>query len=184
MPKIPLWTKQHKDIVTTLENEGRHIVKREYIVNKMESISSFYLDVYNWYTNAASLIVPKPEDVKYPIWVSLSPESTLANDEDTVLLELEVEESSVIEVDYDKWGFIVNYLYIPESPEDLQEHKTLLNSYGIDDPQAYMTSFYPAIKKKIIKSWDRLFDKHDTKDGAVKMGTIWEVKAEWVKSIQ
>lgn len=181
--KIRLWTKQHIGVLDTLERQGRHITRKEYIVAKMEDISKFYLDVYHWYAGAASKIVPKPSDVQYPIWVSLAPDSTLDNDEQTVVLEIEVESSQVIEVDYDKWGYIVNYMYLPSSPEDERVHQELLDRYGIDDPQAYMTNFYPAIKKKIIKSWDRLFDYDRTEKNMVRMGTIWEIRQEWVKNI-
>lgn len=184
MSKTTVWTKQHKNILDILNREGRYIVKREYIVEKMQDISKFYLDVYDWYANAASVFVPKPPDVRYPIWVSLAPESVIALDDGTVLLELELDESQVIEVDYDKWGYIVNYRYIPTGPEDALEHKKMLEKYGVDDAQAYMSNFYPIIKKQIIKSWDRLFDKSNAKPSDVKMGTIWEVKKEWIKSIQ
>ncbi len=183
MSKITVWTKQHKNILITLEEEGRHIAKREYILDKMQNMSKFYLDVYNWYAGAAAQLVPKPEDVLYPIWISFSPDSTLANDEDTVVLELELNASQVIEVDYDKWGYIVNYLYIADGPEDQQDHQKILDNYGINDAQAYMTNYYPAIKKKIIKSWDRLFENTGLEENSVRMGTIWEIRAEWIKKI-
>ena len=183
MGKIKLWTKQHINILDTLEKHGRHIVKREYIEEKMEDIAHFYLDVYHWYSSTASKLVSKPQDVQYPIWVSLSESSVLDNDPETVLLELEVDHSKVIEVDYDKWGYIVNYMYIPYSAEDEKDHQKLLDDYGIDDPHAYMSNFYPSIKKKIIKSWDRLFDNACGKENEVRMGTIWEIRSEWISKI-
>ncbi len=184
MEKITVWTKQHINILDILERDGRHLAKKEYIEEKMQDISVFYLDVYSWYARAASAIVPKPDDVQYPIWVSLNPQSALANDEDTVMLELELDGNLVIELDYEKWGNVVNYEYIPENAKDEEEHQKLLKRYGTDDYQAYMTSYYPAIKKKIIKSWDRLFQHEVRSDSSVRMGTIWEIKSEWVKKIK
>lgn len=183
MSNITVWTKQHKGILIGLSKEGRHIAKREHIISKMQNISKFYLDVYSWYSSAASHLVPKPQDVDFPIWVTLTPESTLANDEDTVVLELELDASFVAELDYDKWGYIVNYQYLAEGPEDELAHQKLLDAYGISDQQAYMTGYYPAIKKKIIKSWDRLFQGDELSDRAVRVGTIWEIRKEWIKSI-
>jgi putative aminopeptidase FrvX len=69
--KIRVWTRQDEKILDVLEKEGRHITKKEYIEEKMEDCSGVYLDVYSWYTEKAKAIVPKPTDVKYPIWVSL-----------------------------------------------------------------------------------------------------------------
>lgn len=187
MEKTTVWTKQHVKILDILEREGRHVAKKEHIVEKMEDISGFYLDVYNWYAITASAIVPKADDVEYPIWVSLNPQSALTNDEDTVVLELELNADLVIRVDYEKWGNVVNYEYIPDNAKDEENHLRLLKNYGIDDYQAYMTGYYPAIKKKIIKSWDRLFENSDFDNGdsgnRVKMGTIWEIKKEWIKEI-
>lgn len=183
MCKMKVWTKQHKNILDTLEQNGRHIAKREHIVGKMENISKFYLDVYNWYVRGASKFVQKPEDVEYPIWVSLTPESALSNDPDTIVLELELDSSKVLELDFDQWGYIVNYMYIAEGPEDECEHQKLLDKYGINDPQAYMTNYYPAIKKKIIKSWDRIFQSSNLEEKTIRVGTIWEIKKEWIKKI-
>lgn len=70
--KIKVWTRQHENILDVLDKEGRYIVKKEYIVNKLDTISNFFLDVYSWYTKKAKDIVLKPEDCIYPIWVSLN----------------------------------------------------------------------------------------------------------------
>ncbi|SDF60839.1 DUF3841 domain-containing protein [Sporomusa acidovorans] len=156
---VNVWTKQHENILKDLEINGRYIVKKEYIVNKMEEHAALYLDVYNWYYQAAGKIVRPPEDVKYPIWVSLAEEDKIENSPGNVQLEILVEQDRLITMDIDKWGKIVNYMYIPADAQDKKEHETILARYGIDDCTAYMTPFYPNIKRMIIKSWDRLFDE-------------------------
>jgi hypothetical protein len=37
-------------------------------------------------------------------------------------------------------------------------------------------NFYPQLKKKIEKSWDRLFEDYSISD--VRQGTIWEIREE------
>ena len=180
--QITVWTKQHENIAAILQAKGRYIVKKEYIKSKMEEHADIYLSVYNWYYGAAGKLLCPPEDVKYPIWVSLSKESKIETSAGTVGLELQVPEERLITVDIDKWGKIVNYMYIPANAKDQAAHEAMLARYGIDDCTAYMTSFYPSIKRKIIKSWDRLFDE-SVQLSKFRVGTLWELKAEWVVSI-
>lgn len=180
--RVKVWTKQHKNIVHDLANNDRYIVKKEYIVSKMEDHAALYLDVYNWYYQAASKLVLPPEDVKYPVWVSLAEEDKIGNSPGNVQIELLVEQDQLITMDIDKWGKIVNYMYIPADAQDEKEHTAIVNRYGIDDCTAYMTPFYPNIKQKIIKSWDRLFDESIILS-KVRVGTIWELKKEWIVSI-
>ncbi len=174
-----VWTKQHENILHDLNENGRYIVKEEYIKKKMEEHADLYLGVYSWYTKKAEKIVTKPLDVKYPIWVSLSEESKIENSNGNVLLEIDIDENKLITIDLDKWGYVVNYMYIPKDEEDKLKHENILKSYNVDDTKAYMSPFYPHIKNKIIKSWDRLFDDN-IKLSPVKVGTIWEIKKEWI----
>ena len=58
----------------------------------------------------------------------------------------------------DEGGTILNYSYIPASPADAGRHRALLEAYRISDTQAYLSQFYPDIKREIAVSWDRLFD--------------------------
>lgn len=180
--KVKVWTKQHEDIIRDLDENGRYIVKKEYIKNKMEDHSSLYFDVYSWYKNKASSLVSVPDDVDYPIWVSVREEDKIPNSEGNVLLELEIDEDDLIVLDMDKWGYIVNYMYIPKDKEDLKYHEKTLKSFGIDDTEAYMSNFYPSIKSMIVKSWDRLFDD-EVKLSDIRVGTIWEIKKECIVKI-
>ena len=180
--KVKVWTKQHENILQVLEQTGRYIVKKEYIQQKMEEHSNLYLGVYEWYMHAASRLVPPPPDVKYPIWVSLTKEESIQNSEGNAILEIELEENQLIVVDLFKWGNIVNHLYIPKDLEDQNEHTKMLEKYGIDDITAFMTPFYPNIKRKIEQSHERLFDDSSVL-GEMKVGTIWEIHKEWITQI-
>lgn len=181
--KIKIWTRQDISILDVLEKEKRYIVKKEYIEKKMEDCAKYYFEVYSWYTKKASEIVPKPHDVKYPVWVSVTSDFMLQQVPDTVILELLIDKDSVIVTDTEKWGRIVNLLYVPLSDEDENEYDKKLKNYGISNcSNAYMSSFYPHLKNEIIKSWDRLFDNSYSLSD-LKQGTIWEVKKEWIQRI-
>lgn len=180
--KLRVWTKQHAGILKDLEQNGRYIVKKEYIVLKMEDHAGLYLDVYDWFYRAATKLLPAPPDVKYPIWVSLSEGEKIENSPGNVQLEISVEENRLLSFDIDKWGRIVNYMYIPADAADEAAHEAMLAQYGIDDCTAYMQPFYPNIKRKIIKSWDRLFDDSIVLS-EMRVGVLWELKKDWIVSI-
>ncbi|MBR6554715.1 MAG: DUF3841 domain-containing protein, partial [Clostridia bacterium] len=82
-----------------------------------------------------------------------------------------------------KWGAILNYSYIPADEADDRRHKKLLRDYGVSDAKAFMTQFYPDIKREIIASWARLFDDRVQLGNDWCYGTIWEVKQEWITAV-
>ena len=185
MELITVWTKQSNKILNTLEQFGRHTVKKEYIVEKMEDHSQLYLDCYTWLVNESKKHMEIPQDVRFPVWVSLKEEEIILNtkNDGTVILELEVPKDNLMTFDIDKWGAIVNYQYIAKDKQDKEQHMKMLENYGLDDDSsAYMSNFYPALKQQIQKSWQRLFDD-SVKLSAMDVGVLWEVKKEWVKKI-
>lgn len=44
------WTRQHEAVWDELQKTGQYIVKKEYIEAKNDTISEFYLELYEWYT--------------------------------------------------------------------------------------------------------------------------------------
>lgn len=184
--KVKLWTRQHKNILNEIEKYGVYKVKKEYILEKMDTISDYYLSLYKWYGKNASKIVPKPEDVTYPIWLSTSHDMMLQPVDGTVVLEIEVNKRNVVYTDVNKWGYVVNYFYLPLNEEDEEKHNAELKRYGISDESSLIRTnkgnFYPLLKSKIIKSWDRLFEPFDI-NSTLSQATLWEIKKEWVVNI-
>ncbi|MBU5436979.1 DUF3841 domain-containing protein [Tissierella sp. MSJ-40] len=184
--KIRIWTRQDKRVLKELEEKGIYRVKEEYIIEKMDTISDYYIRLYDWYVKKAEKIISRPEGVTYPIWVSLTSETMLQPTEDTVILELEVPKKYVIITDSEKWGYVINYWYVPLNTEDERLHNEELKKYGIGNESALYTTdkgnFYPLLKNKIIKSWDRLFDDSLPSSG-MSQGTIWEIRKEWVVDV-
>ena len=184
--KVKLQTRQHKSVLDELEKYGVYRVKKEYILEKMDTISNYYLNLYEWYGRNAAKIVPRPEGVIYPIWLSTSAEMMLQPTEDTIILEIEVDRKDVIYTDVNKWGYVVNYFYLPIDNEDEERHNEELKKFKISDESSLIIgdkgNFYPLLKNKIIKSWERLFEPFDEKS-SVSQATIWEIKKEWVVGI-
>lgn len=103
--------------------------------------------------------------------------------EGTVIMELTLDPSRITSVNIEKWGAILNYSYIPADEKDAKRHHELLEQYGISDAKAYMSQFYPQIKREIVLSWDRLFDDSIILGNDSKYGNIWEIRKEWVTKV-
>lgn len=184
--RVRLWTRQHKNVIDQLNEHGVYRVRKEYILEKMDTISDYYLNLYDWYSRNASKIVPRPEGVFYPIWLSVSSEMMLQPTEGTVILEIEADKSEVIITDMDKWGYIVNYFYLPLDSEDEEKHNEELRRFGISNELSLIKgdngNFYPLLKNKVMKSWERLFHPFDHQS-ALLQATMWEIRKEQVVNI-
>lgn len=170
-----------------LEQEGIYRCRPEYIENKMEEFATYYKKLYDWYVARAERLVPRPDpSVAYPVWVSLDADMQLQPVAGTVVLELEVEEDLLVVTDPEKWGYVVNFLYLPLDHEDLARHDAELARRGIGDETALTQGdkgrFYPLLKRKIEKSWDRLFEEYAI--SPFRQGTLWEIRKEWVVGLR
>ena len=86
MGMVPVWTRQHLQVLNILESGKVYRVEEEHIRAKNDTISDYYLELYRWYTRHGSQLVPAPPGVEFPIWVSLSAQSMLQPVEGTVVL--------------------------------------------------------------------------------------------------
>ena len=180
---ITVWTRQNKKILEDLEKHGRYIAKKSYILTDMEDTAPVMLVAYDWLARHSPTAHLRPADAEYLIWVSYAREAAMVPDDKTVVLELSVDPELLAPVNINKWGTILNYSYIPRDETDAERHRRLLELYGVSDTKAFMTPFYPEIKKEILDSWERLFDPDILLGSRSEYGTIWEVKREWVKHI-
>ena len=77
-------------------------------------------------------------------------------------------------------------MYVPLNPADERSHNEELKQMGIGNEALLFTSskgnFYPMMKQKIIKSWERIFDPSENIDNCV--GTVWEIRPEWIREIE
>ena len=100
-----------------------------------------------------------------------------------VILELTLDPDRITSVNIEKWGSILNYSYIPKDKADARRHQDMMEQYGVSDAKAYMSQFYPHLKREIIASWDRLFDDSVILGNDSKYGNIWEIRKEWVTQV-
>lgn len=183
MKQITVWTKQHRSVLEQLEKTGRYIARREYIEIENQECAPLVLEVYDWLVQHSPNVGQKPKDVDYPVWVSFAQDTTYLPQEQTVTLKLCIDPALIAPVHIAKWGTILNYSYIPLNEQDARRHQQLLESYRVSDTQAYMSRFYPQIKREIIDSWDRLFDDSVHLNSDRRYGIIWEIKKEWVSAV-
>lgn len=184
MDKITIWTKQNENVIKEIERTGRYTAKKEYILKDLDRHAYLVLEVYDWLVKNTPNTLQKPYDAEYPIWVSLKKEATMLPSAGTVILELKLDPSLITMINIEKWGIILNYSYIPKDKQDAESHQQLLEQYGVSsDAKAYMSQFYPQIKRKIINSWNRLFDDSIIVGNDERYGNIWEVRKEWITQI-
>ena len=113
MGKIKVWTRQHRSVLETLQREGRYRARREFIRMDLQEHAELVLEVYDWLVRNCPDAANRPADVEYPVWVSFRQDATMLPDENTVILELELEEKQITRVNIAKWGAMLNYSYLP-----------------------------------------------------------------------
>ena len=181
MGKITVWTKQHINVLHILKSEGRYTAKKEF-VQKSEEVK-LIRTTYDWLVEHHPDLARKPVDADYPVWVSFRKDAVMLPTPNTITFELELDCNIITYLNVMKWTAINNFSYIPKDEKDEKRHKELLKSYCISDAKAYMSQFYPEIKREIEDSWIRLFDENVNLGNDISYGLIWEIKKEWVKEI-
>jgi hypothetical protein len=184
--KVILWTRQHEKSLEELRINGSIKITRKHLEEKFEEITDYIVYLYKWFVNAAEKIVPKPEEVDFPIWCSISEENMLRPTVDQIVYKLEVEKSKIVYFDGMKWDYVLNHHYIPKDEKDGEEYAKDLESKGFDNSFSFIDEkkahFYPAEKKKVMDSWYRIFEIEDWNIFRVQ-ANIWEIRPEMVKDI-
>lgn len=183
---ITLWTRQVPQVWTELEQTGRYRVKEEYIRIKNDTIADYYLQLYRWYTREARKYIELPQEVEFPIWLSVTDEMMLQLVENTIILKVEVPKEKVIMANMEAWGYVVNYWYVPLDEMDAKNHAEELKRQGITEEDTLISTskgnFYPLLKRKILSSWSRVFTMPPANHNQA-VATTWELKKEWVKEV-
>ncbi|MDO5111121.1 MAG: DUF3841 domain-containing protein [Clostridia bacterium] len=186
MDTIRAWTRQHENALRELRQTGCYRVREAYIREKNDSISEYYLALYDWYAAGAEKLVPRPAGAQYPIWLYLDDTAKLPPLPGTVVMELEIPRALVVVTDSDRWGYRVNDMYIPLDEADSRRHEEELRRYGIASETILMRTdkgnFYPLLRRKIAGSWDRVFDPPAV-IGPTAQGTVWELREAWLRSV-
>lgn len=184
--KVTLWTRQDIKSLEELKTYGVIRIYRNHLDEKFDVIADYIIKLYQWFVNAADKKVPKPSEVEFPIWCSISEENMLRPTEDTVVYVLEVDESEIIYFDGGKWDYVLNHLYIPKDAADEAAYKKEMENKGftnlfsfLDEKKAH---FYPNERKRVMDSWHRIFEIDHWNIFRVQ-ANLWEIRPEMIKEI-
>jgi hypothetical protein len=186
METVIAWTRQASQVLDEIEKTGSYHVREEYVREKNGEISDYYLEMYRWYTRQARRRIRIPEEYDLPIWLALSEDQKLPPAQGTVTFTLEIPADQIVICNYDNWGYRLNNMYVPADAADERRHNDELEKLGIGNEALLISSgkgnFYPLLKQKMIKSWDRVFLPSD--NIANNVGTIWQIVPEWIREVE
>lgn len=175
---VIMWTSKEDIVIETLERDGISFVKKEYIDKKYGETAWIFRTAYSFFCKEAEKRIPKPEQAESPIWIFADEEAVFKSTGNT-LLKLSVPKEEIIFFDLRDWNKILNLCFLG-SEEEENEFRNKLKSQGIkDNLDIINTPFYPLLKKELMDSWKRLFDKTDLCKKYTE-GAVWQLKQEWV----
>lgn len=182
---ITVYTAQSDEVVNIIRETGCYYVKLDYIVRKYDSVSDVFLRAYRWYSNQASLVVPRPKPAESAVWTFLNSKYVEQYPGSTVLkLQIPVQEAVFFRMS--DWNKVLNLRYIGDPAEE-EAYNRELERMGIhDETDVYLKPYYPRLKKHLIKSWERLFRYDEvvkvtgeTEFEDMQAG-VWCLKREWI----
>ncbi|WP_283407786.1 DUF3841 domain-containing protein [Anoxynatronum buryatiense] len=184
--KVTLWTRQDIRSLEELKMNGVIRITPQHLKEKFEEITDYIASLYSWFVQAANQRVPKPAEVMFPVWCSVSEANMLRPTEETVVYVLEVDESEVIYFDSVKWDYVLNHLYIPKDSDDAQTYREEMRRRGHRDVYSFFdhktAHFYARERTEIMNSWSRIFEI-DQWDIFRVQANLWEIRNGMVKSI-
>lgn len=180
---VMLFTMQDKRSLDVLKKEKRFTNKLEYAKEHFDDIYEFFREKYSYFVDKAKTIVDKPNDVKLPIWCSVSNRNCMKPDPDSVAYCLKVPADKVVYLDGLKWDYVLNNHYVPLDKQDLDDYYKYLKDHRMPNPFLIGSPdyryLYPQEYKKITDSYDRIFDI-DNWDIFAVQGNIWEFTEDMV----
>lgn len=184
--KVRLWTRQDKRCLPILESHGRFTNTQHYLQEKFGDITPFFTNLYDWFVAQAEQKVPRPADVKYPIWCSVAEEYMLRPTPEEVVLEIEKAEKDVVYFDGTRWDLVLNHMYIPFDEDDDRQYGLHLKKLGVKDRHSFINGkegvIYPQEKQKVLDSWPRVFEIPEWDYFRIQ-ANIWEVRQEEVRKV-
>lgn len=186
LQKVTLWTRQDIKSLEALERNGVIRINEAHLTEKFDVITDYVAELYRWFVKEASTRVPKPEDVEFPIWCSVSELNMLRPTPDQVVYVLEVDPAEILYFDGQKWDYVLNHHYVAKNAEDARAYQQELEAKGIADGFSLFVGnkaqFYPRERQEIIDSWVRIFDIEAWNIFNVQ-ANIWEIRPEMIKTI-
>lgn len=170
-------TRQPLEVYQILKKQKTYHAKKEKIFEKFisDDIAQHYFEVYSWLNQKLGI-----EKDRFPIWLSVNQKYLLPLAQDFVLLELLIPTELLTFIDARGWDYRVNNCYVPLEQNDAMDFRAFLAKYGVSSEQSVLMGkkkhFYPLIRQKIMRSWDRIFTINQR-----SIAIVYELRFEWIQ---
>lgn len=181
-PKVIMWAAQTPVVVETLEREGISYVKKEYIEKKYGEVAWIFQTAYQFFISRFEKEVPRPTEAESPVWLYRDPKWAGSNP-GVCLVKLEIPRKEILFFDLRKWSQVLNLSLVGTEKEQADFERELEKQGIKDSMDIFRKPFYPILKNRIMKSWDKLFDVDDV-DEQYLQGAVWCLKKEWIKEME
>lgn len=184
METIDLILNQTDVVWKKIQEDGVAYCKKEYITKKYEESAGVFMTIYSWFVAKAQEIVARPQGAEFPYWS----QRELVNLDTSGyghVFKVRVPIDEVVLYDYKDWVRILQFKYLAKDEAEEAAFQAEMAAQGCDEFKAMSTAFYPMIKQKIMRSWERLF-RHDaeikagTSEVANVTGALWCIKRDWI----
>lgn len=175
---LEFWTVQSPIVLDTVEKDEIYYVKKRYVSEKYGDTAWIFRTAYDYLSKEMNKIIPKPTEAEYPVWIYKDPKRVFKSS-GSYLLKLKIPKSLVVCFDHRDWTKVLN-LSLIGSEEEVSEFENEMMIQGIKIPSdVFEKPFYPLLKNKVIKSWDKLLHKNIIEDMYCQ-GATWSLKKEWI----
>jgi len=181
---VRLYTAQTPLVRSILDRDGVCFSREEYVARKYAESGPIFLTAYRWFVREAAKLVPPPPGGEFPYWAFRDLYSVEGSGDDVLALDVPVEEAVFFDL-YD-WNKIVQLRFIGENEAAERAFRRELRNRGLTENQVMLTDFYPELKAETLKSWQRLFRRHEairagdlTGVGGVQ-AALWQIKKAWI----
>lgn len=187
METVTLWACLSPRELAELLKTGTHRCNEETLKAKFGAAADYCRRMYRWYTRTAGKYANLPADSLYPLWLVPEKERLLHDDKTPAFLRLEIPAEAVVRCNISAWEYRMNCLYIPSSAGDAKAHAEELALWGAGSDAELVNThtgdFYPHLRRKIEKSWERVFTQLNVSPG-ILASTVWELRKEWIREIR
>lgn len=176
---VVMWTAQTEAVLNELAKNRVSYVKKEYIKKKYGETAWIFETAYDYFIKKFQLCVEKPEEAESPIWLFKDAKWAGGN-QGAELLKLRIPAGQMLYFDRKRWTEILNLSYVGTEKER-EAFDRELRAQGIADvSDVFAKPYYPAVKSRIIKSWDKVFETEGLDDQDVQ-GAVWCIRREWIE---
>ena len=176
--RVVVWTAKEDVVMQAIEKDGVSFVKKEYLDKKYGETAWIFKAAYEFFVKEAGKRVSKPDEAESPVWV-FKDERNVFKSSGTPLLKLSVPKEEIIFFDLRDWNKILNLSYLGTEEETARFAQKLKTQGMKDSLEIFKSPFYPLLKRELVKSWNKLFDREEPSDEYVE-GALWMIKKEWI----